>query len=119
MGLDECLHDGQPQAGSAAGLGVGFALVENLFEKLGGNARAVVTDPAFDDPLRCEFSSTGDNLAAGRVPDGVGNQVLKHPPQDAGVGEEHQVIGYLVAHLRVGSPGNRVQIVQQRLDERP
>ncbi|MCV2355996.1 hypothetical protein LNV09_17790 [Paucibacter sp. B2R-40] len=48
--FNEGLDDGQAQskARRGAGLAAGFALVEDLFYQFGGNALAVVADPAID-----------------------------------------------------------------------
>jgi len=66
MSLRECLHDGEPQARSTRVRRVGFALVEDFFEQLFGDARTVVADPALNGAFRAKVSRPDANFSARR-----------------------------------------------------
>lgn len=55
----------------------------------------------------------------GAVVDGVGDQILKNPPQQAGIRVNDQIIGHLIDELSAGVTAHRLQIVDQRLHQRP
>jgi hypothetical protein len=48
VSLSKRLQDGETEARSTRGLRIGFSLVVNFFEKLFGNSRAIVADPALN-----------------------------------------------------------------------
>ena len=60
--LYDRLDDGETQAHSSRFLRVGYPLLEDFFQKLFGDSRAVVADPALDGTFRAKFMSTDDNL---------------------------------------------------------
>ena len=104
VSLSKRLHDGETQARSARILRIGFSLVEDFFEKLFGDSRTVVADPALNGTFRAKFPCPDDNLSAWRVLDCVGDQVLKDPPQQTGVCIDDQVVGHLVDQLVLAVP---------------
>ena len=90
-----------------------------FFEKFFGDSRPVVADPAFHGAFLTQFPCPDDNLAARRVLDCVGDQVLKDPPQQTRVCIGDQVVGYLVDQLSAGGSCHRMEIVNEGLNQRP
>src|SRR5262245_27813961 len=116
--LDIRLHDGEAQARGPLPLRIGLELVEDRLEPVGGDAGAVVADPALDAAVWC-LASPDDDLAARRVLDRVRDEILEHALEQAGVRVGREVLRYRVGELRAGRAGDRMEIVDERFDERP
>ena len=113
------LHDGESEAHAAGFFGIGFSLLEDLVEKVRGDAGAVVADAAFDDAFRGQFLCADDDLTAGGVFEGVGHEVLQESPQETGIGIHEEAVGDFIEHFGAGGVGHGMEVVDEGLDEGP
>ncbi len=96
MKLGKCFYDRKAETHAALVLRIRFPLFEDFCERLLGNTRSVVADPALNNSVYGVFPCPDDNLTARSVSDGIGNQILKHTPQQTGVCIYDQIVGNLV-----------------------
>ena len=65
MSLRKRLHDGETKARSSRVVWIAFSLVEDFFEKLFGDSRTVIADPALNGTIRDKFLRPDEHLSRG------------------------------------------------------
>ena len=91
--FNEGFHDRETKTRSPGFLRVRFESVENPLEAVRGYAAAVIAHPANDAAFRPGFARADNDFSPRGISDGVGDQVLKNPADQPGVGVGHQVPG--------------------------
>ena len=117
--LNERLDDGETETQTTFTRGVGLQFVEHFFQTFLWDSPAVVSDPAFDHAFSTELLCLDLDLSARRVFDGVGDQVLKDPPQQACVCVNDQAVRDFIDKLGAAGSGHGTKIVDEGLDQGP
>lgn len=88
-------------------------LVEHRAAAILRHALAVVADKTLHGVILARHARSDDDLPARRVGDRVRDQVLKHTPQQTGIGVDDEIVGNLVDQLRRVGHGDWVEIMNE------
>ena len=117
--LDERLDDGETKAQTAFTRGIRLEFVEHFSQPFLRDPSSVVGHPAFDHAFSTQLLRLDLDLSARCVFDGVSDQVLKDPPQLAGVRVNDQAVRDFIDKLGAAGSSHWTKIVDEGLDQRP
>src|SRR5215203_1672680 len=114
--LDDLLHNGESQARPGPGR-IRRVSLENLRQHLQRDARPIVFDRPFDHTTNVPRAN--NNAAAGCILEGVAEQVLEDLIEKTRVRTDGQCARDFVNHLDLVLRGDRAEVEDQALNERP
>ena len=117
VSLDKCLNDSETETQATFILRISFEFIEHFFKVVFRDAGTVVADRTFDGAVK--LTRLNVDLSARSELDCVGDQVLKDPPQQAGICIKDQVVRDFIDELGAARSSHWTKIMDESLDERP
>src|SRR5579871_6174800 len=94
MRLDKSFDDGKTKPKSSGLVCIRLVLVEYRPAPLRRNTSPVVANKTFNPAFFTSAACIDDDFPPRRVGDRIGNQVLKHPSDQTGVGIDDELFGH-------------------------